>query len=86
MRMFSWICFRDDRYELSSYDVKLASIVSKLKAHLTRSRKHIGNYLYYMLNYSFYLYLLFLVGATNTEFLMHYLNTYIHWTINNEEK
>ncbi|KEH40982.1 putative sieve element occlusion [Medicago truncatula] len=32
----------DDRYELSSYDVKLASIVSKLKAHLTRSRKHIG--------------------------------------------
>ncbi|XP_058728361.1 protein SIEVE ELEMENT OCCLUSION B-like [Vicia villosa] len=32
----------DDRYELSSYDVKLASIVSKLKAHLTRSRRHIG--------------------------------------------
>ncbi|WJX10663.1 hypothetical protein P8452_01356 [Trifolium repens] len=32
----------DDRYELSSFDVKLASIVSKLKAHLTRSRKHIG--------------------------------------------
>ncbi|KAI5397354.1 hypothetical protein KIW84_063245, partial [Lathyrus oleraceus] len=32
----------DDRYELSSFDVKLASIVSKLKAHLTRSRRHIG--------------------------------------------
>ncbi|KAK7243168.1 hypothetical protein RIF29_37956 [Crotalaria pallida] len=32
----------DDRYELSNFGNKLASIVSKLKAHQTRSRKEIG--------------------------------------------
>ncbi|KAJ1431596.1 Sieve element occlusion, C-terminal [Sesbania bispinosa] len=34
--------FREDRFEISNFDVKLASVISKLKAHLTRSRKKIG--------------------------------------------
>ncbi|CAL0328080.1 unnamed protein product [Lupinus luteus] len=34
--------YEDDRYELSNFGNKLASIVSKLKAHQTRIRKEIG--------------------------------------------
>ncbi|XP_061353430.1 protein SIEVE ELEMENT OCCLUSION B-like [Gastrolobium bilobum] len=32
----------EDRYELSNFDDKLSYIISKLRAHLTRSRKKIG--------------------------------------------
>ena len=33
---------RDSRYEIANFDDKLAAVISKLKANLTRSRKKIG--------------------------------------------
>ena len=39
------IWFREDRYEISNFGNKLSSILSKLKAHLTRSKKEIGHVL-----------------------------------------